>query len=421
MITVRPFRALRPVPEKASQVAAPPYDVLDSEEARKKAAGNPISFLHVSKPEIDMPPDTDIYKEAVYAKGMENLQRFIKQGVFILDESPCFYIYHLKMGNHEQTGLMAVTSTEEYEQNRIKKHEHTKPDKETDRMRHILETRAHCGPVLLMYKAQKDIDALIAEGIQKSRPVYDIVGDYEIRHILYRIQDPGWISSMENAFKKINALYVADGHHRSAAAARAAKQLRSQNADHRGTEPYNFFLSVIFPDNQMKILDYNRVIQDLNRLSRDEFIKKISKKFSVTVHKPAKKNPESGCHPQEEHTFGMYLEGQWFLLKAKPEVTRSDDPVERLDVSILQNHLLSPVLGIGDPRTDKRIHFVGGIRGLGELERLVNSGEYRVAFSMFPTGIGQIMDVADAGKVMPPKSTWFEPKLRSGLVIHPLD
>ena len=424
MTRVKPFQGLRPVPEKVGEVASPPYDVLNSDEAREKAKGNPLSFLHVVKPEIDLDPSVDHYDPKVYAKGAENLNRLIDQKVLIQDEKPCYYIYKLRMGDHEQVGLVAVASVEDYVQNRIKKHEHTRPDKEQDRVNHINHLNAQAGPVFLTYRASQEIDDLIKQGMMKD-PVYDFVGDYDVQHTFYAVDDSSLIQKISDAFSRIDALYVADGHHRSAAATRVRDMRKEADSNPTGEKGYDYFLTVIFPDSQMRILDYNRVVADLNGLSMDDFLAKVEEKFDVLIQGPSCEGC-GGCGgipygPQEVHDFGMYLDGQWFSLKPKKGTFDPSDPISQLDVSILQENLLSPILGIEDPRTDKRIHFVGGIRGLNELEKLVESGNYEVAFSLYPTSIAQLLSVADAGKVMPPKSTWFEPKLRSGVVIHKLD
>jgi len=424
MVHVRPFRGLRPVPDKVGQVASHPYDVLNSEEARELARDNPLSFLHVVKPEIDLDPAIDIHDPQVYAKGAENLKRLVKKGILKQDEKPCYYIYKLRMGSHEQIGLVAAASVDDYEQGRIKKHEHTRPDKEQDRINHIHHLNAQTGPVFLTYRADEKINALIAQAM-KADPVYDFTGDYDVRHTFYVVEDEALTRQIQEAFARIDALYVADGHHRSAAATRVRTMRKETDPHLSGEEEVNFFLTVIFPDDQMRILDYNRAVADLNGLSPEDFIEKISEKFDVTPHSICR----GGCtgegggpyKPQSAHTFGMYLKDQWYKLKAKEGSFDPADPIACLDVSILQENLLNPVLGIQNPRTDKRIAFVGGIRGLKELEKLVDSGTYAVAFALFPTSIQQLLDVADAGKVMPPKSTWFEPKLRSGVVVHTLD
>lgn len=414
MVQIRPFRGLRPIPEKISEIAAPPYDVLDSDEAREKVKDNPISFLHVNKPEIDLDPTINLYDSQVYAKGAENLKRLIADKILIQDKKPFFYIYKQKMGEHEQVGLVAVASVENYVQNKIKKHEHTRPDKELDRATHIDHLNAQAGPVFLTYRAQDEIDNLIKIGMNEE-PTYEFVGDYDVVHTFYVVNDDELIQKIQTAFQKIEALYVADGHHRSAAAVRVRDKRKNVNPNHTGEESYNFFLSVIFPDSQMKILDYNRAVVDLNGNSTEEFLVKVKEKFDVEPHGP------EAYHPEAHHTFGMYLKNQWYVLQAKENTFDAKDPIKRLDVSILQENLLNPILGIENPRTDERIKFIGGIRGLQELEKLVNGGKYAVAFALFPTSIDQLMAVADANEVMPPKSTWFEPKLRSGVVIHKLD
>lgn len=424
MIHIKPFRGVRPIPEKVIEVASPPYDVLNSEEAREKAKNSPLSFLHVVKPEIDLDPSIDPYDNRVYTKGAENLKNLIEQKILIKDEKPCLYVYKLRMGDHEQAGLVAVASVEDYVQDRIKKHEHTRPDKEQDRVNHIDSLNAQTGPVFLTYRAKKEIDDLIKNAMNRD-PVYDFTSDYDVQHIFYVVDDDSLIHRIGEEFSRVEALYVADGHHRSAAATRVREMRMKQNPRHTGDEEYNFFLSVIFPDSQMRILDYNRTVADLKGMLAEEFFNRIEQKFDVQPHDPCccgvLECSEKAYHPQEVHTFGMYIDGQWYKLTAKEGSFDPTDPIGQLDVSILQENLLSPILGIENPRTDKRIHFVGGIRGLEELERLVDGGNYAVAFSLYPTSIHQLLAVADAGKVMPPKSTWFEPKLRSGVVVHMLD
>ncbi len=415
MATVRPFRGLRPKKEIAARMAAPPYDVLSTEEAREMAQDNPYSFLHVNKPEIDLPEGTDPYDERVYEKGAENLRRFISQGLLIQDDRPCFYVYKQVMGDHEQIGLVACASVEEYEKDIIKKHELTRPDKEDDRVKHIWHQKAQVGPVFLTYRAEATIDQLIQQVIA-APPEYDFTDEKGVRHTLWVADDPDWIARVQAAFHKIPCLYVADGHHRSAAAMRVKQRRQAENPHHTGEEEYNFFLTVIFPHNQMQILDYNRVVRDLNGLDEAAFVEKVREKFSLAEMPSGER-----YKPEKPHTFGMYLSGRWYRLETLPGVFDEADPVQRLDVSILQENLLAPILGITDPRKDKRIDFVGGIRGLEELERRVNSGEWAVAFALYPTSIEDLMAIADAGKIMPPKSTWFEPKLRSGLVVHLID
>ncbi len=414
MAIIKPFKGLRPRKELAAKVAAPPYDVLSSEEARALAKNNPYSFLHINKPEIDLPPGTDLYDESVYQKGKENLQRFIKEGILIQDEKPMFYIYRQIMGNHQQIGLVAGASVEEYEKNLIKKHELTRADKEEDRVKHVNTLNAQTGPVFLTYKAQPEIDALIDQIIQ-NQPEYDFTAEDGIRHTFWLVENDEDIKRLQELFKKLDCLYVADGHHRSAAAMRVKQMRQAQNPDHTGEEEYNYFLTVIFPHNQMYIMDYNRVVKDLNGLSKDEFLQKVAEKFEI------EKLGATTEKPSQKHEFRMYLDGEWYRLTAKPGTFDTNDPVAQLDVSILMENLLVPILGIGDPRKDKRIDFVGGIRGLEELKRRVDSGEMKVAFALYPTSIEDLMAIADAGKIMPPKSTWFEPKLRSGLVVHLLD
>ncbi len=411
MATVKPFCGLRPAPQLADKVASLPYDVMDTEEARAMVQNNPVSFLHVTRSEVDLPANTDIHSPEVYAKARENLERFVVDGVLIQDEQPRFYIYKQKMGSHIQIGLVAAASVEEYNRNIIKKHEFTRPDKEQDRVNHITATGAQTGAVFLTYKAKESINYLIAQCMQKD-PVYDFTAEDGIGHTLYIVDDRAKIAAIEDAFQSVPFLYIADGHHRSAAAARVCDMYRQINPNHTGEEAYNRFLSVIFPHNMMQIMDYNRAVKDLNGLTTKQFITAVNEKFEITIN-------EGGAYkPFKAHHFGMYFEGKWYELIAKAGTFDEQNPVDKLDVSILQNNLLSPVLGIQDPRTDKRIHFVGGIRGMKELEKLVDSGKYAVSFSMFPTSITELMTIADNGLVMPPKSTWFEPKLRDAMVIH---
>jgi len=413
MSVIRPFRGLRPTPEFASRVAAPPYDVLNSDEAREMAKGKPYIFLHVNKPEIDLDPSVDHYSPQVYQKGAENLGKFIQDEIIRYDPEPCLYIYRQIMGSHEQTGLVATTSVEEYQQNKIKKHEFTRPDKEDDRVNHIDALNAQVGPVFLTYKAQPAIDSFVRE-FCRHQPEFDFSTDDGIRHTLWVVGERSSIDFLISEFAKMDALYVADGHHRSAAASRIYEMRKNANPNHSGHEPYCYFLSVIFPHDQMYIMDYNRVVKDLNGLTPDDFLSKLAEKFIL-------KKMEQAGKPTGKNHFALYIDHQWYHLQARPALLNPSDPVERLDVSILQKHCLAPLLGIGDPRKDKRIDFIGGIRGLAELERRVDSGEMQVAFALFPTSIEDLMSIADAGEVMPPKSTWFEPKLRSGLVVHKID
>ncbi len=416
MSVVKPFKAVRPTAELASKVAALPYDVMNSDEAREMVIGNPYSFLHVDKAEIDLDKNINIYDDKVYEKAAENLQKMIDDKVFIQDNKPMFYIYTLTMNEKSQTGLVACTSIDEYLNNKIKKHELTREEKEKDRIRHVDTCNANTGPIFLTYKAKSKITEIINEQKKNTSPIYDFVSDDNIRHTVWIIDDDSIISSIIEEFKTVSALYIADGHHRTASAVKVGIKRREENTPFNKNAEFNFYLSVLFPDNELFIMDYNRVVKDLNSLSKEEFFDKIKESFKISECD----NNNSPYKPSSPNTFGMYIDGKWFSLSAKKDITSSDDPVLSLDVSILQNYLLSPILGIGDPRTDKRIDFVGGIRGLSELEKRVDSGEMKVAFSMYPTTMTQLMNIADAGKIMPPKSTWFEPKLRSGLFIHKL-
>jgi len=413
MTLIRPFAGLRPTPEHAKDVVAPPYDVLNTEEARARANGRPYSFLHISKPEIDLAAGTDPFSAEVYAKGAENLQQQLAQGILRQDSQACYYLYRLIMGNHTQTGLVAVASVPDYDSNRIRKHEFTRPDKEDDRVRQIDALNAQTGPVFLTYRHNDRVDEMV-EKVCSGTPEYDLTADDGVQHTLWVISDPRLIDELTQVFDAMDCLYIADGHHRSAAASRVAAMRAGKNPSHSGDESYNYFLTVIFPDNQMKILDYNRVIRDLNGLDKTAFLQAVEGSFAIEQHSAAVKPAGAG-------EFGMYLDGQWYKLNIKDELIPKDDPVKRLDVSLLQDNLIERVLGIADPRRDKRIDFVGGIRGLQELEKRVDSGEMAVAFSLFATGLEDLMSVADANEVMPPKSTWFEPKLADGLVSHVLD
>ena len=412
MAIVKPFKAVRPTPALADKVAALPYDVMNSEEAREMVQGNPYSFLHVDKAEIDLPVGTGLYDKIVYETAAANLRRMIQDGVFIRDEKPCFYIYRQIMDGRAQTGIVGCASIDDYINNVIKKHELTRADKEEDRCNHVDTCDANTGPIFLTYRSRDKINAIVAR-VMQSAPVYDFTQD-NVQQTVWIIDDPTDIQVIAEEFVAAGDLYIADGHHRSASAVRVGKKRREQHPDYKGDEEFNFFLSVFFPDDQLYIMDYNRVVKDLNGLTAEQFLEKIGEKFTV--------EPAGGAgpyKPTEPHTYGMYLGGKWYKLTAKPGTFDSTDPVARLDVSILQENLLHPILGIGDPRTDKRIDFVGGIRGLGELERRVKEG-MAVAFSMYPTTISDLISIADAGKIMPPKSTWFEPKLLSGLFIHEL-
>jgi uncharacterized protein (DUF1015 family) len=412
MAHIQPFRGVRPRKDLAHLIAAPPYDVLTSDEARELAAGNPYSFLHIGKPEIDLPPGTDLYADAVYAKGKENFDRFLREGTILPDKTRNFYIYKQIWGEHVQVGLVAAASCQDYLDDIIKKHELTRVDKENDRMRHIETLGAQTGPVFLTYRRTDAIDALIAEGLKKP-PEVDITTYDGVRHIFFVIDDAGLVERIQSAFMSLANLYVADGHHRSAAATRIKVKRDRERPGRTGREEDNFFLAVIFPHSQTKILPYNRVVRDLNGLDTAAFLARIAEKFVV--------RPDGPKAPVKSREYAMFLDGRWYGLEAKPGTFDPADPIGSLDVSILQNNLLAPVLGIADLRTDKRIDFVGGIRGTGELEKKVLSSQFRIAFSFFPTTIEQLFSVADAGKVMPPKSTWFEPKLKDGLAVHMID
>lgn len=411
MSKVKPFKAFRPPKELALKIAAPPYDVISSEEAREYAAGNEFSFLHISKPEIDFPLEHPLYDDSVYLKGAQNLKDFIKKGYLIQDEKPSFYIYRQIMGNHSQDGFVCLSSVREYEEGKIKIHEYTRKDKEDDRTRHLIEQRANAEPVFLTYRAKDDIDSLVNE-IKKKEPLYDITTDDGIVHQLWNVTEEEKIKSFQKLFEGVEALYVADGHHRTAAAVRMGQHFRNLKGADDPDADYEYFMAVLFPHNQLQILDYNRVVKDLNGLSVEEFLKKVSEKFEI--------KEDTELKPSQIHSFGVYLNGKIFKLYAKENTYDKDDPIDSLDVSILQKNLLAPILGIEDPRTDKRIDFIGGIRGMKELIKRVNEG-WAVAFALYPTTLDQLLKVADAKKVMPPKSTWFEPKLRSGLFVRLLE
>ncbi|HEX9628176.1 MAG TPA: DUF1015 family protein [Acidiferrobacterales bacterium] len=410
MPLIRPFPGLRPLPARAAEVIAPPYDVVSFEEARRRAAGRPLSFLHVSRPEIDLPDGTDPYGPAVYARGRDNFRAQIEAGVLVQDPAPYYYLYRLIMGTHVQAGLVAAASVRDYDSNRIRRHEFTRPDKEDDRVRQIDALDAQTGPVFLTYRHRAAIDAL-AGRLAAGAPDVDVTADDGVRHTLWVIRDAADIAALSADFDAMDCLYIADGHHRSAAASRVAAARAAANPRHTGEEPYNYFLAVIFPDNQMQILDYNRVVRDLHGLSPAQLRERLAAAFELAPS-------DTACKPARAGEFGMYLDSRWYRLRIRPERVPQDDPVRRLDVSLLADHLIAPILGITDPRRDKRIDFVGGIRGLKELERRVDTGEMAVAFALYPTAMADLMAVADAGEVMPPKSTWFEPKLADGMVSH---
>lgn len=413
MTLIRAFTGLRPAAGRADDVAAPPYDVLNTEEARARAEGRPWSFLHISRPEIDLPKGTDQFAPEVYEKGKENFDHMLAEGVLVRDEKPSYYFYRLIMGEHVQTGLVAAASVADYDTNRIRKHEFTRPDKEDDRVRQVDTLNAQTGPVFLTYRHSDVIDKL-AEKYKVLNPAVDITADDGVQHTLWPVTDDADIKTITDTFDVMDCLYIADGHHRSAAASRVAASRIKNNKNHNGDESYNYFLSVIFPDNQMQILDYNRVIKDLHGLTPETFLPKLTEAFTVTA-------TDAAAKPGKLNEFGMYLAGQWYRLTIKSEFIPQNDPVGQLDISLLANNLIDPILGISDPRRDKRIDFVGGIRGMKELEKRVDSGEMAVAFAIYATSMHDLMAVADANEVMPPKSTWFEPKLADGLVSHILD
>lgn len=415
MSVVRPFKAVRPVPELAQRVAALPYDVMSSREAREMVVGNPHSFLHVDKAEIDLDPAIDLYDPRVYERARDNLYKMIADGVFIQEEKPCLYIYKQVMNGRSQIGIVGCTAIDDYRNNIIRKHELTRADKEQDRINHVDYCDANTGPIFLTYRAKPEIDRVVSGVMAGKSPVYDFVSDDGISHTVWVIDEEAVIETLSAAFAGVENLYIADGHHRSASAVRVGEKRRQQNPGWDGSEEFNYFLSVIFPDDQLYIMDYNRVVKDLNGYTEARFLAAVGEKFDITTYEG-----EGVLKPAKKHTYGMYLDGSWYLLEAKEGSYDAADPVARLDVSILQNNLLSPILGIGDPRTDRRIDFVGGIRGLQCLADQVDSGKMKVAFSMYPTTMEDLMDIADADAIMPPKSTWFEPKLRSGIFVHKL-
>lgn len=407
MAVVRPFTALRPSPENAAQVAAVPYDVVNTEEARALASGNPLSFLHVSRPEIDLPGGIDVYSDVVYSKARSNFDKLTKDCPLITEELASLYLYRLIMGNQEQIGVVACCAVDDYDQDIIRKHERTRPDKEDDRTRHVLALQAQTGPVFLTYRAQESINSLIAEALERNPPLYDFVANDDIRHTIWRITSH---DQLVEAFRSVPHLYIADGHHRAAGASRASAELKERSFAFVGNEEYLFFLSVLFPDDQLQILPYNRIVRDLNGMSPTEFLARVSENFTVIEN--------GSATPSGRGQWSMYLGDRWYGLAQSSNTTKPLGVVESLDVTILQDRVLEPILGIKDVRTDKRIDFVGGIRGPKELEELVNSGKAAVAFSLYPTTIDDLLRVSDAGEIMPPKSTWFEPKLRDGLLIH---
>lgn len=412
MSVIRPFKAIRPTKDKASAVAALPYDVMSSEEAREMVKGKPYSFLHVDRGEIDLPVGTDIYSREVYEKAKENLEKLIKNKICVQDDKPCLYIYRQIWKNRAQTGLVACASVDDYINNVIKKHEKTRADKEQDRINHVDTLDANTGPIFLTYRPNQTVRSIITDWISSHDTACDFTSG-EVKQTVWVIDEQKTVEKIVELFKSIPDLYIADGHHRCASAVRVAQMRRTENPDYTGEEEFNFFLSVLFPSDELKIMDYNRVIKDLNSLSKDEFIKKIEEEFEI------EKKGKNAYSPVCQHNFGMYLDGEWYSLTAREHTFNENDAVDSLDVSILQNNLISSVLGIENPKTDSRIDFIGGIRGLSELEKRVDNG-WAVAFSMYPTSLAELMRIADGNELMPPKSTWFEPKLLSGLFIHKL-
>ena len=406
MAVIRPFRALRPRAERAQLVASVPYDVVNTEEARALANGNPLSFLHVSRPEIDLPPGTDIYSDAVYRKAVENFEKLIATCPLETEAEPSLYLYRLIMGDHEQIGIVACCSIDEYDDGIIRKHERTRRDKEDDRTRHMLMLRAQTGPVFLTYRGRAEIDEQVSAAVTAA-PLFDLTAADGVRHTIWHLKKT---EALVKSFESVPLLYIADGHHRAASASRARAELKQQSFGHTGKEDYNYFLTVIFPDSQVRILAYNRTVQDLNGLSSEEFLDAIGKQFTVTEN--------ASAEPPQRGFWSMYLDGKWYGLELSPDATLPAGTVAMLDVSILQDRLLDPILGVKDIRTDKRVDFIGGLRGTKELERLVDEGKAAVAFSLYPTTVEELLMVSDANEIMPPKSTWFEPKLRDGLLIH---
>jgi uncharacterized protein (DUF1015 family) len=412
MSLIQPFTALRPRPEYAQAVVAPPYDVLDTEEARARAADNPWSFLHISRPEIDFPAGTDPCTPAIYAKGRENLTRMIDAGVLHIDQRASYYVYRLQMGAHRQTGLVVAASIAAYENNRIRKHELTQPHKVNDRARQIATLNAHTGPVAMIYRHSTDIEALFAD-IVTDKPEVEVVTDAAVGHSLWSIRDHATITALTAAVERLDLLYIADGHHRIAAAAQVAAERRAVDSRQHGERAYDYFLGVIFPHSEMRLLEYNRVVTSFDGLTSEQFLQRLRERFVIDKVQTAMKPARAG-------EFAMYLPNQWYLLQSK-RVSSQRQGSDRLDASILSEDVLAPILNIVDLRSDERVGFVGGIRGLTELERCVDSGEMAVSFALYPASIEQLMNVADAGQIMPPKSTWFEPKLADGLVSHVLD
>lgn len=412
MAIIRSFKGIRPAKGLEDKVASLPYDVMNTEEAREMAKDNPHSFLHVIKSEIAFEPGYDAYHPSVYDKARENFYRLLDEGTFVQDEEDFMYVYEQEMDGKVQTGLVALSSIDDYWKDVIKKHEFTRPVKEQDRINHMKTTGIHSGPIFLTYPDNMHINGIIAQA-REENPEVNMVTNDGVRHTVWVIRDPEHIANLVQLFdEEVTNTYIADGHHRAASASKVGRELQQNNPDNTGEEPYNFFLSVLFPATELRIIDYNRVVQDLNGLSKEAFLEQIKKDFDVEVR------GTEACKPSGKRQFCMYLDNTWYLLEAHHHLTPNGDPVKNLDVSILQDHILEPILGIEDPRTDERIDFVGGIRGIGELKKRVDSGEMAVAFALYPVSIEDLMEIADSGNVMPPKSTWFEPKLRSGLIVN---
>ena len=410
MAIVRPFKGLRPKADRAKEVASPPYDVLSTQEAKEMAMNNPNSFLRVNKAELEFDQGSDPYSEKVYQRGKDNLMRLWNEGIMVRDSKPSFYLYRLTMNGRSQTGLVALTSVDEYDKGIIKKHEHTRPQKVSDRANHITFLGAQVGPVFSTFKYSEAVGEVFGRVTSKP-PTTDFVADDGVRHELWVVDDDPTVQAIVDAFGALKELYIADGHHRSAAAAEVCHRFREKNPGYSGDEIVNFFLNVLFPDRELHILPYNRVVKDMNGLDLPSLLEQTSARFAVEPH-------DGEVNPNEPHQFGLYADGRWQVLTAKPGSFDASSPTQSIDAAILQRNLIDPILGIDNPKTDDRIDFVGGIRGTRELVKLVDSGVYKIAFSLYPTSIQQLIDVADAGEVMPPKSTWFEPKLRSGMVVN---
>ena len=411
MAIIRAFKAFRPTEDLASKIAALPYDVMNSEEAREMVKDNEYSFLHVDRAEVNLPNDTNIYDKVVYEKARYVLDKMIQDGLYVQENKPCMYIYRQTMNGKSQTGLVICAAIDDYINDKIKKHEHTRKDKEVDRINHVDYCDANTGPIFLTYRNQAEISKIMDKWIQ-NEPLYDFISEDENGHTVWIINNDTDIERLTTLFKSVDSLYIADGHHRAKSAVEVGLKRRKENPGYTGEEEFNYFLAIVYPDNQLEVLDYNRTVKDLNGLNEDEFLSAIEKNFKIKVSKEAVK-------PKRRHTFGMYMNNTWYELEAKEGTFNEEDPMERLDVSILQNNLLSPILGIDDPTKSDRIEFIGGIRGINELEKRANK-DMKVSFSMFATTTDDIMSIADDGMIMPPKSTWFEPKPRSGLFIHKL-